>query len=72
MKEKRNLSGMYFRSQKEDGTVENRVFEDLDIVEQMKVLIDKDENWLKSCILALAGTINVIGDQFDLMSGSKD
>lgn len=72
MKTKRNLSGMFFRCQEEDGSWGNRVFEDLDLTEQMKVLADKDENWLKSCILTLAGTINVIGDQFDIMSGSED
>ncbi len=72
MKEKRNLSGMYFRSQEEDGTWGNRVFEDLDLVEQVKAMDDRTEEWLKSCILILAGTINVIGDQFDIMSNSEE
>ena len=68
MKTKRNLSGMYFRSQEEDGSWGNRVFEDLDLTEQVKAMEGRSEEWLKSCILTLAGTINVIGDELDLMS----
>jgi hypothetical protein len=67
-KEKRNLSGIYFRYQKEDGSYGSRVFEDLDLTEQVKVLEGKSEEWLKSCILTLAGTINIIGDKFDIKS----
>ena len=59
---------MYFRSQEEDGSWGNRVFEDLDLTEQVKAMEARSEEWLKSCILTLAGTINVIGDQFDIMS----
>ncbi len=72
MKEKRNLSGIYFRSQEEDGVWGNRVFEDLDLIEQVKAMDGRTEEWLKSCILTLAGTINVIGDQFDIMSGPEE
>ena len=66
MKEKRNLSGIYFRCQEEDGSYGNRVFEDLPEEEQDNVLHSKSEEWYRSMIKQLAGTINEIGDQLDL------
>jgi hypothetical protein len=62
-KVKRNLSGMYFRSQKEDGTWENRCFEDLSREEQEEKLNGKSEEWLRSAILILADTLNEVGEK---------
>lgn len=68
MKVKRNLSGIYFRSQEEDGSWGNRVFEDLSEEEQDKALHSKNEEYYISMIKMLAETINNIGDQLDLMA----
>jgi streptogramin lyase len=73
MKTKRELSGIYFRSQNpETGKWDNVVFEDLTEEEQNKRMDDKDEIWLKSLAKQLANTINKIGDQFDIFSGHEN
>ena len=47
-KEKRNLSGIYFRHQNKDtGVWENRVFEDLSISDQEELLKDRNEEYLR-------------------------
>jgi hypothetical protein len=68
MKAKRNLSGIYFRSQTESGKWENRVFEDLNEEYQDEILKDRDTKYLKSMVKILANTINSIGDQLDLIA----
>jgi len=68
MKERRNLSGIYFRSQNpESGKWENVVFEDLSEEEQNKKLESGDRKWVESLAKQLANTINDIGNQLDLM-----
>lgn len=68
MKERRNLSGIYFRSQNpESGKWENVVFEDLSEEEQDKFLEAHDRKWVESLAKQLANTINEIGNQLDLM-----
>lgn len=66
MKVKRNLSGIYFRCKEEDGSMGNRVFEDLPEEEQDKVLHSKSEEYYRSMIKQLSATINEIGNQLDL------
>ena len=66
MKEQRNLSGIYFRSQNEQGERINVVFEDLSEEEQDKYMDNYSEKELKSLAKKLADTINRIGDQLDL------
>lgn len=69
-KEKRNLSGIYFRHQNKDtGVWENRVFEDLSISDQEELLKDKNEEYLRRLSIELANTINKLGETFDLISG---
>jgi hypothetical protein len=73
MKTKRNLSRIYFRSQDPETKKWGcRVFEDLSEEEQDKYMTDRSEEWLKSLAKQLANTLNLIGDQFDIMSGSND
>jgi len=68
MKERRNLSGIYFRSQNpETGKWENVVFEDLSEEEQDKFMEGRDKEWVMSLAKQLANTINEIGNQLDLM-----
>lgn len=67
MKEKRNLSGIYFRHQEEDGAWGNRVFEDLSFEEQTKLLNDKSKEQVKSLAIQLANTINRLGNEFDIV-----
>ncbi len=67
MKERRNLSGMYFRSKNEEtGKWDNVCFEDLTTEEQDEQLNGRNEEWLKSLVKGLANTLNEIGDQFDI------
>jgi len=66
MKEKRNLSGIYFRCKDEDGSWGNRCFEDLPVEDQKKYIKDRPAEWLESMIIGLSNTLNRIGDQLDL------
>ncbi len=69
MKERRNLSGIFFRSLNEKTKKwDNVVFEDLSEEEQDRVMNDRSEEWLKSLAKQLANTLNKIGDQFDILS----
>ena len=68
MKTKRNLSGIYFRHQNENGKWENRCFEDLPDDKQEEILATRDKEWLISMVTNLCDTINRIGDKLDLMS----
>jgi len=66
-KEKRGLSGIYFRHEnKETNKFDNIVFEDLSEEEQDKIMGEKDIKWLKSLAKQLANTLNNIGEQFDI------
>ena len=67
MKERRNLSGIYFRSKDEvTGKYDNVVFEDLTEEEQDKMMEGRGEEWLKSLAKRLSNTLNNIGEQFDI------
>ena len=69
MKEIRNLSGIYFRSQNlETKKWENVCFEDLPEDEQNSIMERESNEWLKSMIKQLSNTINKIGEQFDIMA----
>jgi len=61
MKEKRNLSGIYFRYNNE-----NIVFEELSEEEQDKILDTKDVDFIKRLTKMLATTIREIGEEFDI------
>lgn len=66
-KTKRNLSGIYFRSQNEETKKwENVCFEDLTEKQQNTFIVNKKKKWLKSMIKQLVNTINEIGDQLDI------
>jgi len=67
MKEKRNLSGIYFRSKNEEGKWDNIVFEDLSKEEQDKILDNYTKEQVSSLAKILANTLNTIGEQFDLI-----
>jgi len=68
-KERRKLSGIYFRTLNEDTKkYANVVFEDLSEEEQDRVMNGRSEEWLKSLAKQLANTLNKIGDQFDIIS----
>jgi hypothetical protein len=66
MKTKRNLSGIYFRAQDENGKWINVCFEDLSREDQEKYTKDKPILWLCSLAFQLADTINEIGEKFDI------
>ena len=67
MKIQRNLSGVYIRFKNpETGKNENRCFEDLPHQEQLSLLASKEQSWILSLVIALADTINKIGDELDL------
>lgn len=73
MKTKRNLSGIYFRSKNEKtNKFDNIVFEDLTEEEQDKMMDGRDLDWIKSLAKQLANTINMLGEQFDIASGSEE
>lgn len=69
MKERRNLSGVYFRSLNEQTKkYDNVVFEDLSEEEQDIVMNGRSEEWLKILAKQLSKTLNKIGNQFDIIS----
>ena len=67
-KEKRNLSGIYFRVKRPSG-FKNVCFEDLSAEEQKEVVADYDKTALFSLAQQLANTLNEIGNHFDIMKG---
>lgn len=62
----RNLDGVFFRVKRE-GEYKNICFSDLTEEEMIKVLKDKDTNWLKSMCLILGKRLKEIGNEFDLV-----
>lgn len=66
MKEKRNLSGMYFRVQR-NGKWENVCFEDLESDEMYAIMNEKDKEYVMALAEQLAKTLNSIGDEFDIV-----
>jgi len=68
IKEKRNLSGVYFRFKNtETNEMENRTFEDLPEDDQKKMLEGRTREWVESLALVLAKTLREIGDEFDII-----
>ena len=63
----RNLDGVYFRVNR-DGKWCNICFSDLDDIEKIEVMQNKDETWLKSLCIALGNSIKRIGDELDLVA----
>jgi hypothetical protein len=68
MKTKRNLSGIYFRFQDPSGSWGNRCFEDLPIEDQNRLMKSKSKEWIESLAIKLADTLNLMGEQFDILS----
>ena len=67
MKNKRSLSGIFFRYKNpETDKWENWCFEDLPEEEQNEFLDNRSTDWLKSLAKSLANTLNLIGDKFDI------
>lgn len=71
LKEKRSLSGIYFRFKNGD-KYENRVFEDLPELNQDKMMEGRSEIWLKSLCKQLANTIIRIAEEFDITAEKGD
>ena len=69
--EPRNLSSIFFRTTV-DGKWVNRVFEDLTVDEQDRVMDGRNEAWLKSLSKTLAESLRKIADQFDIVSGEGE
>jgi len=73
MPDKRNVSGIYFRSQnKETGKWENICFEELSEEEQDKILDTKDVAFIKGLVKLLSNTLNNICTQFDIANTPSD
>jgi hypothetical protein len=67
LKTQRSLSGIYFRHQNpETGKWESWCFEDLSEEEQREMLSKKEPEFLIGMCVALAETINVLGEEFDI------
>lgn len=64
--EKRNLDGYYFRVER-DGQWQNICFSDMTGEEQDEVLIDRDEEWLKSLCKGMARAMHNMGDELDIV-----
>lgn len=67
----RNLSGVYFRHQLEDGKMGNIVFEDLPEAKQDEILAKYTKEQVDSLCKILANTINDIGDAADIVADSN-
>ena len=65
MKNKHDLSGIYFRF-KNGSKWENWCFEDLPEPEQDVILEKKEREWLISMVKRLADTLHDLGDQFGI------
>jgi len=63
MKTRRNLSGIYVRTEKG----ENVCFEDLSDEEQYALLDSKPDCWKRCLITQLSKVINEIGEAFDIL-----
>ena len=64
---KRNLDGVYFRVQQEDGSWDNVCFTDLTENQRSDVMEDRDRQWLKMMCHILAMKLREIGDTFDIV-----
>ena len=64
-KEKRNISGIYFRAKK-DNKWQPVCFEDLELSQQRDILTTKNREFVDNLVIKLADTINEISNQFNL------
>lgn len=71
MKKQRNLDGCYFRVKRGD-KYESVCFSDLTAEEREEICKDRPAEWLKSLAYHLADTIQIIGDEFDIVCGEGD
>lgn len=72
MKEKRSISGIYFRYQNpENGRWENWTFEDLPDDKQDEILSQKSQEFVKNLCKSLANTINQIAQQFNITTENQ-
>ena len=65
MKTIRNISGIYFRVER-DGKWKSICYEDLTDEEQIHMLGNKNLEWHKSMIISLSKVINDIGEAFNI------
>lgn len=65
MKERRDLSGIYYRVRRDDKWV-NLCFEDLEPNEQKDILNKQDHEFARNMVLVLANTINKIGEELNV------
>ena len=73
VKTQRELSGIYFRYQNpETQKWENRCFEDMTEEEQRELLAKKEPEFLIGMAIALAQTINHLGETFDIVTKQND
>jgi hypothetical protein len=70
MKEQRNLSGMYFRVER-NGKWENVCFEDLEHDEMYAIMNSKDKEYVMALAEELAKTLNSIGEELDIVRCSN-
>lgn len=70
MKEQRNLSGMYFRVER-NGKWENVCFEDLEHDEMYEIMNSKDKEYVMALAEELAKTLNSIGEELDIVRCSN-
>lgn len=68
MKERRNISGMYFRVQNEStGKWENVCFEDMTDKQQDEILSKKEKPFIEGMVKALANRLNEVCEQFNIV-----
>lgn len=68
---KRNLDGVYFCIDTENGT-ETMCFSDMTEEQQDEVMLGKGDMWLKSMCKILARHLREIGDQFDIIMSTEE
>jgi hypothetical protein len=73
MKEKRSISGIYFRYQNpENNRWENWCFEDLPLEKQKEIINEKGDEWAGNLAIALADTLNKIAEQFGITAENQE
>ena len=66
-KEKRDISGVFFRYQNcETKKWENWCFEDLPLEKQMEIMGGKTKEWVENLCVIMADNLNAICHQFDI------
>ena len=65
---KRDLDGIYFRVQDEDGKWDDVCFSDLTEEQMDEMMEGRSEKWLKTLCRHLANVIKALGDDFNIVS----